>query len=159
MALIRQVLVAGLLRKDIESYGVLKVKEEGKYFLEKPSSFMMTEDHVFDHTQDDSIITNARGGGLAADEDLMKMLKDLRKRNAKKLGVPPFVIFQDPSLEDMTLKYPVSLEELGNVHGVGDGKAKNTVRTLPILLKSMSKRMKLFVLMIWWLNLQEVIQP
>jgi ATP-dependent DNA helicase RecQ len=124
MALIRQTLVAGFLKKDIETYGVLKVKDEGKSFLENPLSFMMTEDHIFDYERDDSIITNAKGGGIAADEDLMKMLKDLRKQNAKRLGVPPFVIFQDPSLEDMTLKYPISIEELANVHGVGEGKAK-----------------------------------
>ena len=124
MALIRQALVAGLLKKDIETYGVLKVREEGKLFINNPTSFMMTEDHVFDEGSDDGIITNTKGGGVAADEDLMKILKDLRKQNAKKLGVPPFVIFQDPSLEDMTLKYPISLEELANVHGVGEGKAK-----------------------------------
>ena len=124
MALIRQVLVAGLLRKDIETYGVLRLTEDGKSFLEKPSSFMMTEDHVYDEVEDNSIITAAKSGGGAADEKLMKMLKDLRKRNAKRLGVPPFVIFQDPSLEDMALKYPITLEELSNVHGVGDGKAK-----------------------------------
>jgi len=124
MALIRQALVACLLKKDIETYGVLKVREEGKLFINNPKSFMMTEDHVFDEGSDDGIITNAKGGGVAADEDLMKILKDLRKQNAKKLGVPPFVIFQDPSLEDMTLKYPISLEELANVHGVGEGKAK-----------------------------------
>lgn len=124
MALIRQVLVVDLLKKDIETYGVLKVKDAGRSFLENPSSFMMTEDHVFDQENDGSIITNAKGGGVAADQDLMIMLKDLRKQNAKRLGVPPFVIFQDPSLEDMTLKYPITLEELANVHGVGEGKAK-----------------------------------
>ncbi|MCK5401903.1 MAG: DNA helicase RecQ [Flavobacteriaceae bacterium] len=124
MALIRQVIVAGFLKKDIETYGVLKVTEEGKAFLDKPTSFMMTEDHLYHVTTDSSIITDSKGGGVAADENLMKMLKDLRKENAKKLGVPPFVIFQDPSLEDMTLKYPISLEELANIHGVGDGKAK-----------------------------------
>jgi ATP-dependent DNA helicase RecQ len=124
MALIRQVLVVGLLRKDIETYGVLKVTDAGKAFLSTPKSFMMTEDHTFDEVNDDSIITAAKGGGAVADENLMKMLKDLRKRNAKKLGVPPFVIFQDPSLEDMSLKYPITLEELSNVHGVGEGKAK-----------------------------------
>jgi ATP-dependent DNA helicase RecQ len=103
---------------------VLKVTDEGKAFLSTPESFMMTEDHTFDEVNDDSIITAAKGGGAVADENLMKMLKDLRKRNAKKLGVPPFVIFQDPSLEDMSLKYPITLEELSNVHGVGEGKAK-----------------------------------
>ncbi|MGR7811977.1 RecQ family ATP-dependent DNA helicase [Lacinutrix undariae] len=124
MALIRQVLVAGFLKKDIETYGVLRLPQAGHDFLENPTSFMMTEDHVFDTINDDSIITAAKGEGAVADEKLMAMLKDLRKRNAKKLGVPPFVIFQDPSLEDMALKYPISLEELSNVHGVGDGKAK-----------------------------------
>lgn len=124
MALIRQVLVAGLLKKDIETYGVLRLTDRGRDFLKSPYSFMMTEDHVFDETTDDSILTASKGEGAVADEVLMGMLKDLRKRNAKKLGVPPFVIFQDPSLEDMALKYPITLEELVQVHGVGDGKAK-----------------------------------
>jgi ATP-dependent DNA helicase RecQ len=123
MALIRQMLVAGLIRKDIESYGVLKMTDAGRQFLASPQSFMMTEDHVYDEQVDESVITNTKGGG-AADERLMKMLKDLRKRNAKRLGVPPFVIFQDPSLEDMALKYPVSIEELSTVHGVGESKAR-----------------------------------
>jgi ATP-dependent DNA helicase RecQ len=92
--------------------------------MKNPKSFMMTEDHEFSSEGDDAIVTASRGGGGVADEALMVMLKDLRKRNAKKLGVPPFVIFQDPSLEDMALKYPISLEELSNVHGVGESKAK-----------------------------------
>src|SRR5690606_16575320 len=124
MALIRQVLVAGLLKKDIETYGVLRLTDSGREFLKSPTSFMMSEDHVFDETTDDNIITASKGEGGVADERLMAMLKDLRKRNAKKLGVPPFIIFQDPSLEDMALKYPITLEELSYVHGVGDGKAK-----------------------------------
>ena len=124
MALIRQVLVAGFLKKDIETYGVLRISTEGHDYIKSPQSFMLTEDHVFDEGTDDGIVTAAKGGGGVADENLMKMLKDLRKRNAKYLGVPPFVIFQDPSLEDMALKYPVTIEELSNVHGVGDGKAK-----------------------------------
>ncbi len=124
MALIRQVIVAGYLKKDIETYGVLRLSDTGKAFMENPKSFMMAEDHVFDDTTNDGIITNSKGGGAAADEKLMTMLKDLRKRNAKRLGVPPFVIFQDPSLEDMALKYPITLEELSNVHGVGESKAK-----------------------------------
>ena len=74
--------------------------------MKSPHSFMMAEDHVFDQDSDDGIVTAAKGGGAVADESLMKMLKDLRKRNAKSLGVPPFVIFQDPSLEDMALKVP-----------------------------------------------------
>ncbi|HLV39722.1 ATP-dependent DNA helicase RecQ [Xanthomarina sp.] len=124
MAMVRQILVAGFLKKDIETYGVIKITEAGKNFIKHPESFMMTEDHVFASSGDDNIITSAKGEGAVADEVLMNMLKDLRKKNAKKLGVPPFVIFQDPSLEDMALKYPLTLEELSNVHGVGDGKAK-----------------------------------
>lgn len=124
MALIRQVLVAGYLKKDIETYGVLRLSQDGRDFIKKPQSFMMTEDHVYDETDDDTIITAGKGEGAVADEKLMSMLKDLRKRNAKKLGVPPFVIFQDPSLEDMALKYPINISELSNVHGVGEGKAK-----------------------------------
>ncbi|AXT58471.1 ATP-dependent DNA helicase RecQ [Aquimarina sp. MMG015] len=126
MALIRQVLVSGYLKKDIETYGVIRITPEGRKFIESPVSFMMTEDHVYDQTKDDSIITAAKGVGKAGgtDDRLVGMLKDLRKTVAKKLGVPPFVVFQDPSLEDMALKYPISIEELGNVHGVGEGKAK-----------------------------------
>lgn len=124
MALTRQLLVSGHLKKDIETYGVVKLTDDGRDFIKNPTSYMMTEDHVFDQVQDDSIITASKGGTGVVDEALMAMLKDLRKKNAKKLGVPPFVIFQDPSLEDMALKYPITLEELGNVHGVGDGKAK-----------------------------------
>ncbi len=124
MALIRQLLIAHLLKKDIETYGVLRLTDLGTTFLNQPKSFMMTEDHVYSEEEDDGIITNAKGGGASADEKLMALLKDLRKRNAKKLGVPPFVIFQDPSLEDMALKYPINLQEMSNVHGVGESKAK-----------------------------------
>lgn len=123
-ALIRQVLVGGLLRKDIETYGVLKVTEKGRSYLEKPSSFMMSEDHFFETGANDGIIVASKSGGGSADEMLVKMLKDLRKQNAKKLGVPPFVIFQDPSLDDMSLKYPITMQEMFNIHGVGEGKAK-----------------------------------
>ena len=124
MALIRQVIVARFLRKDIETYGVLRLSESGRTFISKPQSFLMAEDHVYDMDSNDNIVTNSKGSGAVADEKLMTMLKDLRKRNAKKLGVPPFVIFQDPSLEDMSLKYPINIEELSNVHGVGESKAK-----------------------------------
>ncbi len=121
MALIRQVLVAGFLKKDIETYGVLKITPKGNEFIKKPLSFMMTEDHSF---EDSSVATSVKSGGVSTDEALLKMLKDLRKKVGKKLSVPPFVVFQDPSLIDMTLKYPITIEELSNVHGVGEGKAK-----------------------------------
>ena len=123
MALVRQTLVAGLLRKEIEQYGVLHLTEKGKKYLKTPVSFMMTKDHVYNAENDNAIVGAARSGGIA-DERLLKQLKDLRKAQAKKLGVPPFVVFQDPSLEDMALKYPISHDELLNVHGVGEGKAK-----------------------------------
>ena len=123
MALVRQTLVAGLLRKEIEQYGVLHLTENGKKFLKTPVSFMMTKDHVYNAENDNAIVGAAKSGGIA-DERLLKQLKDLRKAQAKKLGVPPFVVFQDPSLEDMALKYPITHDELLNVHGVGEGKAK-----------------------------------
>ncbi len=124
MALIRQVIVSGLLKKEIEQYGVLKLTEEGKRFLKNPVSFLMTEDHVYEQEGDTGVVVSTKGADAIVDEQLMAMLKDLRKKVAKKLGVPPFVVFQDPSLEDMTLKYPTNLNELANVHGVGEGKAK-----------------------------------
>ncbi|TQD38606.1 DNA helicase RecQ [Haloflavibacter putidus] len=122
MALLRQVLVAGYLKKDIETYGVIKLTPKGKAYLENPVSFEMTEDHVFSVESPENITSAATGG--ATDDKLMKMLKDLRKKVAKKKDVPPFVVFQDPSLEDMATKYPVSMEELANMHGVGEGKAR-----------------------------------
>ncbi len=124
MALIRQILVEGYLRKEIEQYGILHLTDSGKAFLENPVSFMMTKDHVYSPENDEAIVTAAKNAGGAADDKLLKLLKDLRKQQAKKLDVPPFVIFQDPSLEDMALKYPISMPELVNIHGVGEGKAK-----------------------------------
>jgi ATP-dependent DNA helicase RecQ len=123
MALIRQLLVAKHLRKDIETYGVMKLTPKGKKYLAAPTSFMMTEDHSFKEANDDTIIVSEKGGA-AADVHLFKILKIERKKLADKLNLPPFVIFQDPSLEDMSLKYPITLNELANVHGVGEGKAK-----------------------------------
>ncbi len=123
MALIRQALVEGLLSKDIETYGILKVSAKGLAYIKKPSSFMMSEDHEYNETEDEAIVTAAKSTGTA-DEALMSMLRDLRKKVAKNLSVPPFVVFQDPSLEDMALKYPITLDELMNTHGVGEGKAK-----------------------------------
>lgn len=123
MALLRQVLVAGLLKKDIETYGTVKLTEKGEEYLKKPSSFLMTEDHIFNSTTQ-AVVNPSKGDGGAVDEQLVRILKDLRKKVAKKQNVPPFAVFQDPSLEDMALKYPVNLEELGNIFGVGEGKAK-----------------------------------
>jgi len=124
MALIRQALVAGFLRKEIEEYGVIKITKKGLDFIEKPFSFMMTEDHTYDTENDASIITNAKSGGGGLDETLMKLLKDLQKSVAKKNGVPPYAVIQETSLEDMTLKYPITMDELKNIYGVGEGKAK-----------------------------------
>ncbi len=124
MALIRQVLVAGYLKKEIEQYGILHLTKNGLEYLENPTSFMMTKDHVYNAENDDAIVTAAKNAGGSADEKLLRFLKDLRKQQAKKLDIPPFVIFQDPSLDDMALKYPISMEELVNIHGVGEGKAK-----------------------------------
>jgi ATP-dependent DNA helicase RecQ len=123
MALLRQVLVDGLLAKDIETYGIIKITDSGLDFIQNPKSFMMSEDHEYNETEDEAIVTAAKSSGVA-DETLMVILRDLRKKVAKKLGVPPFVVFQDPSLEDMSLKYPISIDEMSNIHGVGEGKAK-----------------------------------
>ncbi|MEY2670979.1 MAG: hypothetical protein RLZZ577_1295, partial [Bacteroidota bacterium] len=118
MALLRQVLVEGYLAKDIETYGIVKITDKGLDFIKNPVSFMMSEDHEYNESEDDAIVSAASSSGTA-DEALMAMLRELRKKEAKTLGVPPFVVFQDPSLEDMALKYPISLEELTNIHGVG----------------------------------------
>ncbi|WP_188050065.1 DNA helicase RecQ [Flavobacterium sp. GP15] len=123
MALLRQVLVAGYLSKDIETYGIVKITDKGLDFIKNPQSFMMSEDHEYNETVDEAIVTASKSSAIA-DEVLMGMLRDLRKKVAKKVGVPPFVVFQDPSLEDMALKYPISQEEMINIHGVGEGKAK-----------------------------------
>ncbi|AUC17035.1 ATP-dependent DNA helicase RecQ [Tenacibaculum sp. SZ-18] len=124
MALIRQILVVDLIRKEIEQYGVIKITKEGKEYLEHPKSFMMTEDHEYKRGDDGSIITNAKANNAGTDQKLVHILKDLRKQVGKKLGVPPFAVFQDPSINDMALKYPINLDELSKVHGVGEGKAK-----------------------------------
>ncbi|MEN8186652.1 MAG: RecQ family ATP-dependent DNA helicase [Bacteroidota bacterium] len=135
MALIRQVLVASYLYKEIEQYGVLKLTKEGEDFIKNPTSFMMTEDHIYDAEDDKSIITSTKKGGGVTDEKLMMMLKDLQKSIANKKGVPPYAVFQEPSLEDMTLKYPITIEELSNVHGVGEGKAKKYGKDFISLIK------------------------
>lgn len=136
MALTRQVLVAGLLKKEIEQYGVLHLTAMGTAFIAAPESFMMTKDHVYSEANNDAIVTAAKSAGGAADEKLLKLLKDLRKKEAKKYDVPPFVVFQDPSLDDMALKYPITAEELLNIHGVGEGKAKKYGKPFIALISS-----------------------
>ena len=131
MALVRQALVAGYLRKDIETYGVLKLTPLGQEFIEQPKSFMMTADHTYNIDPN----RNYNNASDVADATLMRMLKDLRKSNAKKLEIPPYVIFQDPSLEDMALKYPITIEELYNIHGVGEGKARRYGKDFVKLIK------------------------
>jgi ATP-dependent DNA helicase RecQ len=124
MALIRQALVAGFIKKEIEEYGVVKITKAGTDYIKSPTSFMMTEDHIYNEQDDDSIITDAKGSGGVVDETLMNLLKSVQKSVAKKIGVPPYAVFQEPSLEDMALKYPITIEELKNIYGVGDGKAR-----------------------------------
>jgi ATP-dependent DNA helicase RecQ len=123
MALIRQVLVVNLIKKEIEQYGVIKLSQKGEDFINNPTSFMMTEDHSYNEQDDNSIITNSKSSNTA-DDKLVNILKDLRKNVSVKQGVPPFAVFQDPSIEDMAMKYPITLPELSTVHGVGEGKAR-----------------------------------
>ena len=122
MALIRQCIVALLLKKDIETYGIVKITETGLKFLETPVSFMMTKDHHYKDQPNKS--SSSKNLNISGDDILLKMLKNLRKDIAHKLNIPPFVIFQDPSLNDMTLKYPTSISEMSNIYGVGEGKSK-----------------------------------
>lgn len=123
MALLRQLLVSNYLYKEIETYGVIHLTQKGKDFIENPTSFMMTEDHSYDETDSDRMDAIPKADN-AVDENLFKMLKKELKRQADLQNLPPYVIFQEPSLQDMALKYPITLEELANVHGVGEGKAR-----------------------------------
>ena len=132
-AVIRQALIAGYLMKDIENYGLLKITPKGKDFMKNPVSFKITEDNEFEGEEEE---TPVRGGAACAvDPVLYSMMKDLRKKVSKRLGVPPFVVFQDPSLEAMATTYPVTLEELQNIPGVGAGKAKRYGKEFVELIK------------------------
>ena len=121
-AVLRQALVARFITKDIENYGLLMLTEAGHAFIKKPYSMMLTQDHDFELTSEDGIASGGSGTS-AVDDELFHILKDLRKKMAKKMNLPPFVIFQDPSLEDMAIQYPVKEDELQNIVGVGAGKA------------------------------------
>ena len=122
-AVIRQALIAGYLSKDVENYGLLKVTAEGRKFLKKPKSFKIVEDTDFDEEEIEDVPMRG-GASCAVDTVLFSMLKDSRKKMSKKRDVPTYVIFQEPSLEAMATIYPITLEELQNIPGVGAGKAK-----------------------------------
>ena len=121
-AVIRQALIAGYIKKDVENYGLLKITDEGRDFMKNPKSFMIVEDKEFDDEETEGPMRG--GGSFAVDPELYSMLKDLRKKISKHLQLPPYVIFQDPSLEAMATTYPVTIDELQNIPGVGAGKAK-----------------------------------
>ena len=121
-AVIRQALIAGYLAKDIENYGLLKITQKGREFMDKPVSFKISEDNEFEKEEEEIPVRG--GASCAVDPALYSMMKDLRKKLSKRLQVPPYVIFQDPSLEAMATTYPITLEELKNIPGVGEGKAK-----------------------------------
>ena len=118
---IRQALIAGYLKKDVENYGLLKITSAGKRFIKHPTEFMIVRDNEF---KDDDYEEGGEAVGMALDPELFAMLKGLRKQMAQKLGVPGYVIFQDPSLEQMATMYPITVEELQQIQGVGAGKAK-----------------------------------
>ena len=122
-AVIRKALIINLVDKDIENYGLLYLTPKGHEFIKKPYSFLLTKDHDYADSDDDDIVTSGGGGGTV-DPELFLHLKDLRKKISKKLKVPPFVVFQDPSLEDMAIQYPINIDELQQIMGVGSGKAK-----------------------------------
>ena len=130
---IRQAMIAGYIDREIENYGVLKVTKTGKAFFKKPTSFKITKDNEFEEEDEETPIRKA--GSCAADEALFSMLKDLRKKMAKQVGLPPYVIFQDPSLESMATTYPITIEELQNIPGVGAGKAKRYGEDFIALIK------------------------
>ena len=122
-AVVRQALIAGYLEKEIEDYGILKLTAKGRQFMKKPEAFLITEDNEFDE-EEENVIPRSGYGVNAVDGVLFNLLKELRRHMSKQLNVPPYVIFQDPSLEAMATVYPISIEELQNIPGVGAGKAK-----------------------------------
>src|SRR5690606_12646699 len=123
-AVFRQSMIKGLVNKDIENYGLLKVTPKGHEFLENPTSFLLVKNHEYEEEADSATTAGAPSGGTGGDPVLFSMLKDLRKKVAKRKNLPPFVIFQDPSLADMSIQYPINIEELQKIQGVGQGKAR-----------------------------------
>jgi ATP-dependent DNA helicase RecQ len=123
-AIIRQSMVKGLIFKEIETYGILKVSEQGHHFLQKPYQIQLTEDHDYDAINAENAFNFSNQKGASTDTNLFKILKDTRKKHAGEIGLPPNIIFSEASLIDMSNQYPISTEELSQIHGVGLGKAK-----------------------------------
>jgi ATP-dependent DNA helicase RecQ len=135
-AILRQMLVRGLLRKEIETYGTLKITDEGKTFMKKPSSFILVKEEEIGETDDDGELLIPKQGGGAADETLFGMLKELRLKTSKEKKIPPYVVFQDPALEEMATQYPITIDEISNIGGVGKGKAVKFGAPFIALIKS-----------------------
>ena len=134
-AVIRQSLIMGLVDKNIENYGLISINARGEKYLEHPTSVTITLDHDYD-SEDENMMAGPMKGGGAADEELFAMLKDLRRKVAKQNDLPPYVIFQDPSLEDMSIQYPITMDEMQNISGVGAGKAQKFGAEFIALIKA-----------------------
>lgn len=135
-AVVRKALIMGFIDKNIENYGLLSINSKGEQYLAAPYPLKVTLDHNYEEDESDSAETAIQGKGGAADEELFSMLKDLRKKVAKQHDLPPFVIFQDPSLEDMSIQYPITIEEMQNISGVGAGKARKFGQEFIKLIKT-----------------------
>ena len=134
-AVLRQALIMGLIDKNIENYGLISINEKGEQYIASPTSVMIAIDRDYDEEEREADVVPMGKGG-AADEELFAMLKDLRKKVAKQHGLPPFVVFQDPSLEDMSIQYPITIEEMQNISGVGAGKARKFGEEFVKLIKA-----------------------
>ena len=138
-AVLRQTIVNGFLAKDIENYGLLRITDKGKAFMKKPYSVKFTRDHDYvngdNGSGDDDVMVGGKGSGTAADEVLFTLLKDLVKKTAKAKSLPPYVIFQEPSLEEMSIQYPITMEEMTKISGVGSGKAAKFGKPFVELIK------------------------
>ena len=135
-AVLRQALILGLVDKNIENYGLISINKKGEGYIALPFPVTVTLDHDYDEEEKEAESVAPMGKGGAADEELFSMLKDLRKKVAKQHGLPPFVIFQDPSLEDMAVQYPITIEEMQNITGVGVGKARKFCEEFVKLIKA-----------------------
>ena len=133
-AVVRQGLIMGLIDKNIENYGLISINSAGEAFIAKPTKVMVAEDRDYDEEEREAVASVPKGGGVA-DEQLFAMLKDLRRKVAQKHNLPPFVIFQDPSLQDMAIQYPITIEEMQNISGVGVGKANKFGKEFVELIK------------------------